>query len=156
MDLSQEELAKKLDLAPMTLSRFERGVQVPRDVEVLARLRDAAIEANLPSDQMMFQGVILKILEQKSDYEVTVSARPVHTPESWQLMHAARIAALYFPNEAAAMRKAARMSLELVNEAIASVDFTVFDETVYVALEAKLDNLVTQWKFQQIKEQNQK
>ena len=45
--LSQQELAGKLDIAPMTLSRFERGVQVPRDADVLANLRNVASSSGL-------------------------------------------------------------------------------------------------------------
>jgi transcriptional regulator with XRE-family HTH domain len=55
---SQEKMAQEILLSTMTLSRFERGVQIPRDYLVLLRLHEAAQEANCPEEAQVFQNAL--------------------------------------------------------------------------------------------------
>jgi len=154
MRLSQQEMAAKLDIAPMTLSRFERGAQVPRDAEVLVSLRNAAQSSHLAEEFLTFQGAVLAAIERKSPYEVTLSARPAgYSAEQWELMQCARIAAAHFPKEAKAMRKAAGEALRLVKQVVRATDFSVpLDDNFYYALEQRINDLVYQVGFERLKE----
>ena len=55
---SQEKMAREILLSTMTLSRFERGVQIPRDYLVLLRLYQAAQDANCPEEEQVFQDAL--------------------------------------------------------------------------------------------------
>src|SRR4051794_26679512 len=57
--LSQERFAREYGIATQTVSRFERGIQVPVDSLVLRRLHLAALNAGLPTDANLFWEAIL-------------------------------------------------------------------------------------------------
>jgi transcriptional regulator with XRE-family HTH domain len=150
--LSQEEMAAKLKIAPMTLSRFERGVQVPRDREVLDRLMEEALSVGLSEEYGLFWVSRLP----KPPSGVVWSARSAeYSAEQWELMQCARIAAAHFPEEAKAMRKAAGDALRLVKQVIRATDFSVpLDAKFYLSLEQRIDELVQQTSFERLKEGN--
>jgi transcriptional regulator with XRE-family HTH domain len=152
--LSQQEMAARLNIAPMTLSRFERGVQVPRDTEVLISLRNTAQSSHLGEEFLNFQGAVLAAIERESPYEVSLATRPGYSAEQWELVQCARIAATHFPKEAEAMRKAAGEALRLVKQVIKATDFSVpLDDNFYAALEQRIDDLADQTSFEKLKEE---
>jgi transcriptional regulator with XRE-family HTH domain len=155
--LSQQELADLLHLAPMTVSRFERGVQVPRDAEVLRSLRDAAhSSAALAEEYEVFRREsTFRFFESKMEWMATQRvagpARP-YPLEQWELMQCARVAAASFPEVAKAMRKAAGEVLALVKQVERAADVPEsFDDKFYFSLEQKLDDLVQTVSFERAK-----
>ena len=52
---SQERFAQRLQIAVMTLSRFELGKKVPRDPQILRRLRSLANEKSLTEEAALFE-----------------------------------------------------------------------------------------------------
>src|SRR5215469_946241 len=155
MRLSQEEMALKVGIAPMTLSRFERGAQIPKDMDVLVKLRNVCQGSfNFVPEFMTFQRAIAAAIEMKSPYEIGLSNRSGYSPEQWELMQCARIAAIHFPKEAEAMRKAAGEALRLVKQVIRATDFSVpLGDDLYCALEQGIDDLVRQTAFERLKEE---
>ena len=163
MRLSQQELAAQLDIAPMTLSRFERGTQVPRDPEVLARLRKVAESSpGLATEFLTFHSAFLAAMERKSPYEAAdeyprenLARLAGYSAEEWELMQCARIAVSHFPKEAKAMKKAAGPALRLVKQVIRTTDFSgrPLDNNFYLALEQRIDDLVQQIGFERLQEE---
>jgi transcriptional regulator with XRE-family HTH domain len=151
--LSQKELAAKLGIAPMTLSRFERGVQVPRDIEVLTRLRDAVGTSQEEDRKRIDMAIISSRFDRTRNWEPCPYTFFRLWPVQWELVQCARVAAAHFPKEADAMRKAAGAVLQLVKEVIGTADFRVsHDENFYHALERRIDDLVKQRLFEQLKD----
>jgi transcriptional regulator with XRE-family HTH domain len=121
---SQEQFAQRVDLAPMTVSRFERGKQVPADPQVLVRLRDAARRLLKSIDIACLEEAITKVetrsVQRFSDMRpgLGLAAMPISSLPQWRLMHAAAIAILYYPESVHAIEQAAGPALALVDEAI--------------------------------------
>jgi transcriptional regulator with XRE-family HTH domain len=126
LGLSQERMARETGIASMTLSRFERGAQVPRDRAVLALLRDLAIRAQLRDEA----GLFLRAFENREtasrrDDQGYLYGDPLAgsgTPRVWELMQMMRLSAIYFPHDAAVMEQHAGRAGEIVRETIASAE----------------------------------
>jgi transcriptional regulator with XRE-family HTH domain len=157
--LSQQDMAVKLNIAPMTLSRFERGVQVPRDADVLASLRNVAHSSSgLAEEFLTFQGAFMAAVERRSPYEVTLSNRPDYSADQWEFIACARAAALHFPEEMEALRKlmkkTAPRSIQAVRQAVKTTDFSVpLDDNFYAALEQKVDDAAKQMGFERLQKE---
>jgi transcriptional regulator with XRE-family HTH domain len=145
---SQEVFAQEIEIASMTLSRYERGV-VPRDRAVLGRLRAVAADAGCVIEEQVFYDALMALPGGPSRFEPTVMV-PAFTPLQWRLMQAARIAMNFFPDVARAMEEAARPALDLVDEIMAEA--AAGDRRVsvqfYANLETKLDELAARKIFQ--------
>jgi transcriptional regulator with XRE-family HTH domain len=108
---SQPRFAQRVNLAPQTISRFERGVQVPADFEVLLRLAHAARAKNLTEQANELDRVAHQASSRIDDLHETIGpgaglwAMPIFTLRQWRLMHIAGIAALYFPETVGAIEK---------------------------------------------------
>jgi len=115
-------MAQQTGIASQTISRFELGKQVPRDMAVVMQLRDAAAAVGLAAEEKLFK----EALVESSLPRHVAAERPitimVYRPHVWRLMQAARIAADFFPDEAHAMETAAPQALALVDEVIQSID----------------------------------
>ena len=101
---SQDEMAKKTNIAPQTISRMELGKQTPRDEFVLMALSDAAADAGLDAEEKLFDQAVKNHPGTRLDATIVVQT---YTPQQWRLMQAARIADLFFPDVAKAIERAA-------------------------------------------------
>jgi transcriptional regulator with XRE-family HTH domain len=120
---SQAEFAQRTELALMTISKFERGVRVPADPRVLARLAAAARAQGLTEDAKQFENAAILAagkIEELSDLRPGLGLAAIHIPNlpTWRLMHAAAIAIQYFPEVARAIEDAAGPAIAIVDEAI--------------------------------------
>jgi transcriptional regulator with XRE-family HTH domain len=122
---SQPEFAQRVQLAPMTISKFERGATVPADSGVLIRLARVAREKGLKEETDLLEhiavaarGVEFRDARAESDLVTRLQPIPVYSLPQWRLMAAAGIAALYYPEAALAIERAAGEALALVDEAI--------------------------------------
>ena len=120
---SQPQFAQRVDLAPQTISRFERGVQSPADFQVLMRLARAAQAQGLTEETDLLEHTALAArgawhrAETRSTGRGLMAMSIFHL-QQWRLMHAAGVAALYYPEIAIAIERAAGPALTLVDEAI--------------------------------------
>jgi transcriptional regulator with XRE-family HTH domain len=136
---SQPRFAERVGLASLTISRFERGVQIPSDSGTLFRLAEAARNKGLTEEAKQFEFAI-----RERENAALLSGKGITTavhrwrlekgytrfyPGSyalavpqWRLMAAAFIAPVYYPEIASAMEKAAGEALELVDEALRLAD----------------------------------
>lgn len=105
---SQEAFARRVGLAGMTVSRFERGKQVPTSFEALSRLAEAARAKKLAESDLLEQAARHARIESgETRPALSLSAIPIYSLPQWRLMHIAAIAVLYYPETAAAMEQAA-------------------------------------------------
>jgi transcriptional regulator with XRE-family HTH domain len=152
--LSQQEMADQLGIALMTLSRFERGVQVPKDMAVLNSLLNlSSLNPVLMDERVTFlnAAVAAKAKEILANLMVPLSALN-HSAEQWELIQCARVAAAHFPEEAKAMRQAAGEVLRLVKQVIRAADFSgPLDASLYLDLERRIDESVKQFSFERLK-----
>jgi transcriptional regulator with XRE-family HTH domain len=122
---SQPSFAQRVRLAPQTISRFERGVQVPADSEVLIRLAQAARAKNLTDQAAELERVAsqasshIEELREARGPGTGLWAMPIFSLRQWRLMHIAGIAALYFPETVRAIEQAYEQHTA---EAVAWVD----------------------------------
>ena len=184
---TQERFAHRVNLAPMTVSRFERGKQIPTDFDVLARLAEAARDKGLvqeanqldearrskwatlsvpvpsdksstlsvpvPSDKWSFSSVHL-FRATHPTYIPGFQLVPAFSLPQWRLMSAARIAALYYPEVASAIEKAAGQALALVDEAIRQADSqNLTGSALYEEIERRLRSLAEQRALEQFKKE---
>jgi transcriptional regulator with XRE-family HTH domain len=122
---SQPRFAQRVNLAPQTISRFERGVQVPADYEVLVRLANAARAKNLTEQAMELERVAtessgrIEGLREALGPAAGLWAMPIFSLRQWRLMHIAGIAAQYFPEAVQAIEQAYELNAP---DAVAWVD----------------------------------
>jgi transcriptional regulator with XRE-family HTH domain len=122
---SQPRFAQRVNLAPQTISRFERGVQVPADSEVLIRLANAARAKNLTEQATDLERAAgptaarIEALRQVAGPGSGLFSMPIHSLRQWRLMHIAGIAALYFPETVRDIEQAYKRNAA---EAVAWVD----------------------------------
>ena len=122
---SQPQFAQRVRVAAMTISRFERGTREPGDFEVLKRLAEAARAQGLKQEQDLLEHAAIEArgsqawsgAAERSTHMGLMAMSIFHLPQ-WRLMHAAGIAALYYPEVAIAMEQAAGPAMALVDEAI--------------------------------------
>src|SRR5262249_1888500 len=107
---SQERFAQRIGIAVMTISRFERGVQIPGSESVLSKLALAANNVHLMEEFHLFRTAAVLARNGPSVSSISQS----YSPQEWRLMHAARIAAKFYPDAALAIEKAAGPALALV------------------------------------------
>jgi transcriptional regulator with XRE-family HTH domain len=125
---SQPRFAQRVGVAAQTVSRFERGVQVPADYHVLLRLTVAARTQGLTEEASQFEQaahLAPQRIEQLRDAigpGAGLWPMPIFSLRQWRLMHIAGIAALYYPETLrateVAIETAAPEATTLVNEAI--------------------------------------
>jgi transcriptional regulator with XRE-family HTH domain len=125
---SQPRFAQRVSLAPQTVSRFERGVQVPADFEVLTRLAQVARAKNLTEQAIELERVAnqtsqassrIEELGEKSGRGAGLWAMPIHSIRQWRLMHIGGITAVYFPENLRTVEQAIE---QVAGEAAALVD----------------------------------
>jgi hypothetical protein len=142
-------MAQHTGIATQTLSRFERDVQVPRDVHVLMKLRDAALDAGLNAEAQLFDDALS---HHPSSPPRPASAKP-ETPQQWRLMQCARVASLFYPSEAEAIAKVASRSLAVVDEIIAGAGDGPLDSRFYSDLESRIISLAARRVFENLKKE---
>jgi transcriptional regulator with XRE-family HTH domain len=108
---SQPRFAQRVGLAPQTISRFERGVQVPADAGVLLQLARAAQAKGLTKQAAELEqaaGTHRRIddLAEAMGPGAGLYAMPILSLRQWRLMHIPLIAAMYFPEAVEAIEKA--------------------------------------------------
>src|SRR5215469_9042960 len=100
--LSQERFGRSLDLAVMTISRFENGHQIPSDLEVLTGLHNAAAKLGLEQERDLFA----EILTDRSRYRDKIIVPLEHSPVLWRWMQVVRVAMLIEPKRMGAIESA--------------------------------------------------
>jgi len=141
---SQEEIARRVGIASMTWSRYERGAMVPSSYSVLNRLARLAENLKLLDEQELFERAAEKvrpsveeIIEQMNPFRKSEAARSQpHSPHEWRLAQVARLCTRFFPEEARAIEKAAPTAVALVDEVLARGGRADYQE-----LEQRLDAL---------------
>jgi transcriptional regulator with XRE-family HTH domain len=73
---SQERFAQRLQIAVMTVSRFELGKKVPRDSQILRRLQTLANEKGLTDEAALFETAFEQTAQRQKPVAITFS-----TPE---------------------------------------------------------------------------
>src|SRR5262245_51501807 len=112
---SQDGFARRVDVALMTISRFETGRAVPRDPRVLVSLFDVATVAGLEKEAKLFYTAYVEergnkkyfptadeLFAKKQESSTVVALLPAHSLQQWRLMAAVRVAALYYPDRISA------------------------------------------------------
>jgi transcriptional regulator with XRE-family HTH domain len=123
---TQDRFALRVNLAPMTVSRFERGKLVPSDMHVLMRLADAARAKDLTDDADELEQAAAatraaaKIEDLKGSLGPGSGLWPMQivSLQEWRLAHMAVIALRHYPEIAAALEREGGAALALVDEAI--------------------------------------
>jgi transcriptional regulator with XRE-family HTH domain len=150
---SQEQMAQHTRIASQTISRFELGKQVPRDMAVLLQLREAAAASSCAAEEKLFQEALIEQSGSLPRHVIEPSiVIQTYRPHVWRLMQAARIAIDFFPETARAMEKAAGPALDLVDEIFGEVatEGTNFSApNFYSDLETRLSELAARKLFQQ-------
>src|SRR5215472_14173663 len=100
--LTQEEFARAINIASMTVSRFENGRQVPGDFDVLTALHNTAAKLGLEQERDLFAG----LLTDRSRYRDVIKVAPELSPAVWRLTLAARAAMLINPERMGAIKEA--------------------------------------------------
>src|SRR5262249_21739636 len=118
---TQEQFAERIGVAPMTISRFERAKQIPKDPDVVQRLLKAAHATRKPLDTACLEEAVAR--HKKTDRTfpwelwqsggMGLAAMPISSLPQWRLMHAAAIAILYYPETAHSIERAAGPALAL-------------------------------------------
>jgi transcriptional regulator with XRE-family HTH domain len=167
---SQEQLAQISGITTQSISRFELGKTVPRDVAVLVALRRAAKAAHAaggpdsPDESHYFDEAISEELGTRATPEeieaMTTATKQMiiglPDPRAWRLLQIARIAAKYFPQDARAMEAAGGQALAVVNEIIAAAPPPdAADIRFYGELERQLDELAAKKVFTALQEGSQ-
>jgi len=149
---TQEAFARRLDVAMITISRFERGTE-PKDLRVLLRLEEAARMINLTAEAEAFARATIEAQRGRASDDFNrpfvnpstytrVAGLRAHSLMQWRLMAAARTASLYFPGLIAGIEKAAAPALEFVDGVIKNASDAV--PVDYAALDQALDDLAEQ------------
>jgi transcriptional regulator with XRE-family HTH domain len=172
---TQERFARRIGVAIMTISKFETGRAEPRDPRVLMTLatvaedkanfafhveEDNAKHNTLRAAELQFRDVLrdyerlrqaeqrLGPLERLGPMEFD-SKPTVRSPREWRLSCAARLAALYFPEQAAAMEKAAGAAIAIVDDVLSRADEKQID---YQRFEREIFTLAEQRAFSELKQ----
>jgi transcriptional regulator with XRE-family HTH domain len=123
---SQEAFARRVGLASMTVSRFERGKLVPTSFEALLRLAEAARAKDLAESDLFERAAQHARLDSpETRPTLNLGAIPIYSLPQWRLMHIAAIAVLYYPEAATAMEQAASST----GPAVALVDRAIREYT---------------------------
>jgi transcriptional regulator with XRE-family HTH domain len=150
---SQEQMAQQTGIASQTISRFERGVQEPRDLAVLLQLSKVADAVGFQSHELAHAlvGVMHGAALSRLGSEPRSPILNYNSPHVWRLMQTARIAADYFPDEARAMEAAAPQALALVDEVLRSVEADEIERHAefYQDLELRVSDLAARKLFWQ-------
>ena len=153
---SQEAFAHRIGIASMTLSRFERGLAEPKDPRVLKRLisvvnqrlsilpggfyEEHPIRETLKASAALFLDA-LQNAERQGSTDLESPVQPAaRSLSEWRLLCIARVAALYFPEQAAAMEKAAPGASALLNEVLSradKIDYARFEREVFALAEER-------------------
>jgi transcriptional regulator with XRE-family HTH domain len=167
---TQERFARRIGVAVMTVSRFETGRAEPRDPRVLLNLAKVTSEqimmCSVDDIERKFvsrpfdDGVMtLSVAEQLfrdayEDYarlrqtdrsvgELESQVQPVtRSMREWRLSCAARLVVLHFPEQVAAMEKAAGAAIALIDEVLAKadenqIDYAQFERDVFALAERR-------------------
>jgi transcriptional regulator with XRE-family HTH domain len=123
---SQERFAHRIGVALMSVSRFETGRAEPRDPRVLLNLAKVAYEKSL-KDEGLFRDAYQDYERIKSTDrrigELESFAQPTfRSLREWRLSCAARLAVLYYPEQVAAMEKAAAAALAIIDDVLSGAD----------------------------------
>jgi transcriptional regulator with XRE-family HTH domain len=138
-DDTQERFARRLNVANMTVSKFETGRTEPRDPRVLLNLHrltaDLTVLLGEPSEELDDMGMLFydayKDIERIKRVDKTVnelfydplaSTPSFRSLREWRLACGARIALLYFPELVTAVEKAAAPAFAIVDEVLRKVD----------------------------------
>jgi transcriptional regulator with XRE-family HTH domain len=164
---SQERFARRVGVALMTISRFERGVLEPRDPRVLLNLAKVTDEIKkgtlflltagtekvmkVENASKLFNGAY-KEYERLWETDETVAqleslarlAPPAFlSVREWRLVCAARLALRYYPEYVGAIEKAAAPAIVLIDEILAGADenaisYQQFERAVFALAERQM------------------
>jgi hypothetical protein len=140
----------------MTLSRWERGVNQPRDVHVLQQLAIIAAGVGLRDEEALFCQAS-GTLPARQVTPTQIWPGPISyltldfdTPQQWRLMIAAKLAVMYFPETATAMEQAAGHVQALVDEVISTAPENLRPD-FYVRMEQRLNEVARRQAFVNLK-----
>ena len=148
---TQEAFAAEIEIAAMTLSRYERG-DLPRGRAVLGRLRAVAADAGCAVEERLFFDTLMAMPHGPSRFESSVMI-PTFTPQQWRFMQIARVAQTFSPDVAREIERIAAREADLVDEVMQEAALGERNVSVqfYRDLETKLDALAARklfpWKF---------
>jgi transcriptional regulator with XRE-family HTH domain len=166
---TQERFARRVEVVAMTISRFERGQAEPSDQRVLGNLYRVARErmefvkadpiafdtlhnaAELFSNARVGEAPIRNTESELGQIETVWGPRqtPPQSPREWRLSCAARLAARYFPERAAAMESAAGAAIAIVDDVLSKADAKQID---YQRFEREVFALAEQRAFSELKQ----
>jgi hypothetical protein len=146
-------MALRLSIAQQTCYRFSAGLQIPKDPDVLIRLRDVAITLGLTDEANTFDyaahGWNTMIPASGPPRLPTPTVREGRSPDQARLSMAAELAVSLFPEAAREAEEALALPLALVDKAFRELHKynTVYDARHYERVKEKLDELVKQKLF---------
>lgn len=153
-------MAQITGIATQTISRFELGKQIPKDVGVLLRLRDAANAAGLASEAAAFDYALMGYRMWPASRERIPS--PIlnlpYTPQEFRLRQIAGLVALYSPKVARSIEEAAEefaLARETVDEVIAArvTARNMADARLYSEMETEIKAVAARKIFQNLKKE---
>jgi transcriptional regulator with XRE-family HTH domain len=123
---TQEQFAQRVSMGSMTISRFERGVAIPRDPVVLQKLAAVAEEADLPAESEQFRDAYREALVNRM-YPGPAAVQPTlsisfQTVPEWRLMMIALFAARYDGATARAIEAAGGPVCAVVDQVMQDAD----------------------------------
>jgi transcriptional regulator with XRE-family HTH domain len=133
---SQETFARRLNTTAMTISRIERGQQVPTDFHLLNAFEQLARDLGLTKEARLFD-------QARSGVRFRAYQSPVKTAESaplpqWRLAIAARVAAIYFPESVPEIERALGPALGVVDTVLRNtnqLDFRRLEREIFSCAE---------------------
>jgi transcriptional regulator with XRE-family HTH domain len=162
LGLTQEKFAQSVQLAVMTISRFERGRQVPTEHYVLERLSHAAADAGLEEEETLFTNAITKRYppEGRPPFLDPVLFPPDQKPNygvaEWRLMQAARAVYRIRPDATREVEEALNRIcgvVDLVDEVLRKADpARVASGSMWAELEKQVSTLADRRALEGLKE----
>src|SRR5215471_101816 len=78
-DESEEQFARRVELAGQTVSRFERGRQIPTDFHVLKRLAASAQAMGLAKETELFEQAARQAIVRLGEIRSPLASVPIHS-----------------------------------------------------------------------------
>jgi transcriptional regulator with XRE-family HTH domain len=129
LKMSQEQFGHSLGVTTMTISRWERGHQVPSDFQILNALYTTARDQGLTGEAEIFNRARQTMRVSAYQGRRLLHPDPLHGVEpeqadyplrQWRLMVAARLAAMYFPERVTEVERVLAPAIAIVDTVLRS------------------------------------
>ena len=157
LDMSQEKFAQATSIHTQTISRFERGAQVPTDPRVLLTFQRLAERMQLHNIAGLMKSALRDLPEQPREvYESLLEGlQPlIYTHDEWRLMQVGLLAVRFFPEIAKAIEGVAGPVLMIVDGGVRAAKIPEkLDATFYRELEKAILDLANRQRLSELQKE---